>query len=137
MPNIFIKPETLAFKNNNPGNLRFAKQTGAEPGEGGFARFPSPQEGYSALVRQVELDAGRGHNFETFINKYAPPQENDTGGYLKFITDELGVEPDTLMSDISAENIARAIAWKESNTKITDTQQEQIDKMLKVYGGSL
>ena len=51
---------SLAQKNNNPGNLRFAGQEGASEGAGGFARFETPEAGYKALQRQIELDKVRG-----------------------------------------------------------------------------
>ena len=68
----------LAALNNNPGNLRFAHQTGALQGVGGFARFETPEAGYRAMADQVRLDAGRGYTLEQYITKYAPPSENDT-----------------------------------------------------------
>ena len=39
--------------NNNPGNLNFAGQPGAVMGEGGFAKFPTPEAGRQALEAQI------------------------------------------------------------------------------------
>ena len=41
--------QPLNIRNNNPGNLRFVGQAGATPGEGGFAKFETPQAGLDAL----------------------------------------------------------------------------------------
>ena len=115
---VSIKPGTLAAKNNNPGNLKFAGQKGAVEGEGGFAKFESPQAGYDALKRQIELDKSRNLTLEQFINKFAPPSENDTSLYIKQATDNLNVPRDTVLNNISTESLAKFMAMKESSTKI-------------------
>lgn len=113
-------PQTsrLAYVNNNPGNLRFAGQTGAVKGEGGFAKFPSPAAGLTALVNQIKLDASRGLSLSSFINKYAPPSENDTSGYLQQVASMLGVSPNTAIKDVDINKLTAAIARKESSTII-------------------
>lgn len=108
----------LAFVNNNPGNLRFAGQEGAVQGEGGFARFSTPEAGYQALKNQIQLDAGRGFTLAQFINKYAPPSENDTQQYIQQITQLTGANPNTPIQQIDLNTLARAIAQKESSTQI-------------------
>lgn len=87
-----FQPGTRAYRNNNPGNLRFAGQTGATGKDGqGFAIFGSEADGWRALERQIELDAGRGHTLATFFGKYAPSHENDTNRYLATVAGWLGV----------------------------------------------
>jgi len=108
----------LARVNNNPGNLRFVGQAGATQGDGGFARFSTPEAGYNALKNQIKLDASRGLTLVKFINKYAPPSENDTGLYVKQMMKELGVSENTKISLIDLNKLARAIAKKESSTII-------------------
>ena len=84
-----IEPDVVAgdtVEINNPGNLRFANQTEATgKDDRGFAIFPNAEEGWDALYRQIELDKGRDLTLDKFINKYAPPSENDTTAYLKNI----------------------------------------------------
>jgi len=108
----------LAFVNNNPGNLRFAGQTGATQGEGGFAKFSSPEAGYQALQNQIKLDAGRGLTLAQFVTKYAPPSENNTQQYLQQILQSTGAKSSTPIQQIDLNTLARAIAQKESSTKI-------------------
>lgn len=112
------KTSKLSFINNNPANLRFAGQIGASKGEGGFAKFNSPQEGLNALVDQIKLDAGRGHTLSTFINKFAPPTENDTKLYIQQAMQTLGVSKDTPISQIPVNKLAKFMAMKESSTKV-------------------
>lgn len=101
----FFQPGTLAQRNNNPGNLRAgAGQIGRDAN--GFAIFPDVQTGWNALYNQISLDSGRGLNLSQFINKYAPPSENDTGNYLSYLTGQLGVPSTTPLSDLGAGDTA-------------------------------
>jgi len=113
-------PDTsrLAYVNNNPGNLRFAGQAGAVPGEGGFAYFPSPYAGYQALEKQMRLDADRGLTLRQLIEKYAPPEENDTELYIQQMSEQLGVSESTKIDSIHTGKLARAIMQKESGAQL-------------------
>lgn len=113
------KTSRLSFVNNNPGNLRFAGQEGASQGEGGFAKFSSPEAGVAALTRQIKLDAGRGHTLSSFIAKFAPPTENDTNQYITQATKSLGVSNNTPIKDIPLDKLTKFMALKESSTKIS------------------
>ena len=90
-------PATL---NNNPGNLRYAGQREATGQAYGFAVFPTPEAGWRALERQLQLDAAAGDTLEKFIYEYAPPKENKTSNYLQFLVSNLGVSPTTPLTDI-------------------------------------
>jgi hypothetical protein len=76
---------SLAQRNFNPGNLKFRGQKGSIQGDKGFAKFKSMDEGYTALKSQIKLDTDRGLSLQGFTKKYAPPSENDTGAYYKFL----------------------------------------------------
>ena len=118
---VSIPSNTLAFRNNNPGNLRFAGQPGATQGEGGFARFNTPEAGYAALQAQISLDSSRGLTLGSFINKYAPPSENNTSQYIQQATSALGVSASTPLSQIDPNALAQFMAKKESGTSINAT----------------
>lgn len=108
----------LAFVNNNPGNLRYVGQAGATPGKGRFAKFESAEAGAKALVKQIALDASRGHTLLSFISKYAPPSENDTKSYINNVAKTLGVSTDTKIANINIKKLAQIIAQIESGAKI-------------------
>lgn len=77
---------------NNPGDLRYAGQPGAMLVGNGFAAFRTPQEGLTALGRQLELYGSRGNNtLSGIISKYAPPSENDTAAYIRDMVRRVGV----------------------------------------------
>jgi hypothetical protein len=108
----------LAQKNNNPGNLRFAGQDGASQGSGGFARFDTPEAGYSALQKQIDLDKSRDLTVQEFVSKYAPPSENNTGQYIQQFNDNLGTDNSTKLSKLDTKDVAKFMAMKESSTQI-------------------
>lgn len=115
---INIGEGTLADRNNNPGNLRYAGQEGASQGEGGFARFDSPEAGYEALKSQIKLDASRGMTVSEFVSKYAPPTENDTGTYIRQFNASVGSDSGTKLSSLDTERVAEFMALKESSTRL-------------------
>lgn len=108
----------LAKANNNPGNLRYVGQAGAKQGKGGFAAFSTPEAGVKALSSQIKLDTSRGHTLASFINKYAPPVENNTSVYLQQAAKALGVSPSTKLASIDHNALLRFMAKKESSTII-------------------
>ena len=55
---------SIAQRNNNPGNLR---TWGSNPTSGGFVVFSTPEEGWEALRRQVQLNINRGLTLEEFF----------------------------------------------------------------------
>lgn len=113
----------LATVNNNPGNLRFVGQSGAIPGEGGFASFPSMEAGYNALKKQIALDSRRGLTLGQYIAKFAPPNENDTATYIAQAAKSVGATPDTPLSQINPETLAQFQARKESNYSVPSVMQ--------------
>jgi len=122
----------LAYQNNNPGNLRFVGQPGATQGAGGFAKFNSPQEGYQALLNQVQLDQSRGGTLAAYITKYAPPGENNTAQYIQQAAQALGVDPNAPLSSIDANKIAAFQAQKESGAQISQ-QTPGTNQLLQSY----
>jgi len=104
----------LNVRNNNPGNLRFANQKGASKGEGGFAKFESFEDGIAAMKRQLELDLiTRDSTLQEFINKYAPPEENDTSAYLNNMASALGIDPNDKVSKDKIDDLAAAMIVQE------------------------
>jgi hypothetical protein len=104
----------LSVRNNNPGNLRFVNQPGATRGEGGFAKFNSPEEGIEALRRQVYLDTqSRGLTLSQFIAKYAPPNENNTSRYVTYVSQQTGLKPNEIVPENMIPAVMQAIVKME------------------------
>jgi hypothetical protein len=97
-------PGTLAYRNNNPGNLvytsYYAQNYGAVPGDGGFAKFPDYGTGYAALQHQVQVDAGRGDSFYDLTYSWlGSGQGGDWRSYAETIAGSLGVDPSSRVQD--------------------------------------
>lgn len=110
---IFDNPETptmneesLAFKNNNPGNLRTSPFAIGK--RGGFAFFYNEVVGLMALYwdlfQKCTGNTVTGLNgqktLEDLINVYAPPSENDTERYLCYIESKTGFKRSTKLVEL-------------------------------------
>lgn len=89
------------LRNRNPGNIR---RSGSRfrgevvPGrDASFKEFETMALGYRAMF--VLLDGyRRRHALSTirqFITRYAPPSENFTDGYIRFVARTAGIDADT------------------------------------------
>lgn len=115
-----------AYRNNNPGNLEFRGQEGAEMGEDGrFAKFKTPEEGYRALVKNIEDRKKSGDTLEDYIVRYAPVSENDTGVYITNAEDALGVDGSTPIKEIPTDKLAAFQAKQESGTVVKQPRQAE------------
>lgn len=71
----------IAYRNNNPGNLR---TWGNLPVSSGYAVFPTVDQGWAALYRQVQLNINRGLTLQEFFagksgvyGGYAPAKDSN------------------------------------------------------------
>lgn len=100
------------IRNNNPGNLNYAGQSGAHLESGAnarFAAFNSMEQGISALATQLQLYASRGiDTVRGIISKYAPKGENNTEAYIKTIMKKLGVG-DNQRLNLNDQNVLREL----------------------------
>lgn len=124
-------PGSLAYRNNNPGNMRWATPilgaTGVD--SSGFLIFPDYQTGYAALQHQITLDASRGLTIDQFTAKYAPKEDsNDPKSYARQIASAAGLSPGDPLS--AALNGAQ---WSDSS--IPDSQSADVSPW--VWGGLL
>lgn len=109
--------QQLAYKNNNPGNIEYVGQPGAEPSEDGrFAKFATPEAGYADLHRVIGLH--KDDTLEKYLTAYAPPSENDTAAYVAHASKALGVTPDTPVSKIDRAKLAAFQVEQESSSKV-------------------
>ena len=123
------------WRNNNPGNIEagaFANRQGSIGSDGRFAVFPTYEQGREAQ-RSLLFESGSYKNktISEAINRYAPPSENDTGMYIKSITDALNVGSDTKMSSLSDEQqitmldaMEKVEGFKEGSEQVISSGQE-------------
>ena len=109
---------TKCQRNNNPVNLRYAKQKEAAGKDlDGFAVFPTPEAGWRAAHRQIKLDQGRGLTLGKFLHKFAPTNENDTEAYLEFVCKEMDCVEEYPLSQVSYYALAGVLACYEGYYK--------------------
>lgn len=87
------------LSNKNPGNIRISKVKYigeiTPSKDKAFKQFESMAYGYRAMF--VLLDSYRRNGYKTLrqmINRYAPPVENHTANYIKFVTERTRVFED-------------------------------------------
>lgn len=86
--------------NNNPGNIRRSrvryKGERVPSSDPEFRQFESVEWGYRAIFMLLYTYYLR-HGCRTLrqmIDRYAPPSENPTSAYLRFVAERSGVTPD-------------------------------------------
>lgn len=89
-------PGAKPTRDNNPGDLRHSPHS-SHDGEGpdDIGVIDTVVDGWDDLEHQLQLDAQRGYTLEQLIYTYAPQNENDSAGYLKFICDYMQMSPTT------------------------------------------
>ena len=106
---------TRSWRNNNPGNIRrgsFAEVNGAIGDDGAFAIFAHERAGFDAIVSLLRTRVYRELSLAQAINRYAPPIENETSAYLRFVVRETEIAADTVLKGLKGgeiRRIARAI----------------------------
>ncbi|MFV9038960.1 lytic transglycosylase [Serratia fonticola] len=91
------------IRNNNPGNLNFVGQSGAQLEDHAtprFAKFKTAFDGFAALGKQIKAyytgtSKAAGYqklqSVEDIISRFAPPSENNTQAYINKLSKTLGV----------------------------------------------
>ena len=94
------------LRNNNPGNIRITKDKWQglrdKQEDKSFFQFTEMKWGYRALIRTLQnyrLKWGC-KTISDFINRWAPPVENNTSGYISRVCKEMQV-PNSYVPDIN------------------------------------
>lgn len=86
------------IRNNNPGNIRKGSSQwqgmSAQQNDPAFVQFDSPVYGIRALAKLLKNYQARYNlnTVEEIISRYAPPNENITGAYVKSVANAIGVD---------------------------------------------
>ncbi|MDE6250861.1 MAG: hypothetical protein K2M34_04515 [Alphaproteobacteria bacterium] len=92
---------TRAWRNNNPGNLRyydFAKNNGAIGEAGKFAVFPDEETGMQALYKLLQTESYRNLTIENALKRYDPATWQT---YTRKMTRLTGLSANTKLRDLS------------------------------------
>jgi hypothetical protein len=104
-------PGTVAYRNNNPGNLwdgNNAIWPNLPHDANGFVIFPSYADGQAALENDLSIKINRGMDLTGLITMYAPPSQNNTAAYIANVSTWTGLPTDVPLNqvDLSAGNVA-------------------------------
>ncbi len=92
-------------RNNNPGNIESNSTAwvGKTGDDGRFVTYATPEHGVRAMGKTLETYQNK-HGLTTvndMINRWAPPNENNTSNYTNFVAERMGVDPNSPV-DLSA-----------------------------------
>lgn len=104
------------LRNCNPGNIRRSKVHylgEVRPSQDNdFKQFESMAYGYRAMF--VLLDSYRRryalNTLRQMLNRYAPPSENFTEGYIRFVSQKTGILPDEELNTRSERDMVPIIS---------------------------
>jgi hypothetical protein len=111
-----------AWRNHNPGNIAFDPNKPSYLGgighNGRFIVFPDTPLGNAAMIDLLKRQRYQALTLEGMIYKYAPPIENDSAAYTKFVSNKTHIPKNQVMSSLSPEqleNVAQAMRQYEGN----------------------
>jgi len=90
---------TRGIRNNNPGNIRISATThwmgqSVNQTDGAFVQFDSAVYGIRAIVRIMRsYQRGGIRTLHDAINRWAPPNENNSAAYVDAVCDDCKVHP--------------------------------------------
>ncbi len=101
-------------RNNNPGNIRHGSKwqgLSAQQTDKDFCQFVSPEYGIRAIYKLLQTYQKKYGlcSIREIINRYAPPKENNTEGYIQRVAKELNVSTEDCVS-VSKKEVAIALA---------------------------
>lgn len=104
------------LRNCNPGNIRRSrvryKGEILPSHDKEFKQFCSMAYGYRAMF--VLLDSYRSKyglcTIRQMLNRYAPPSENFTEGYIRFVASRTGIAPDEIVNTRAARDMVPIVA---------------------------
>lgn len=124
--------DTIGFKNCNPLNIRYSSRNNwrGQVGEHkGFCVFAHESWGFRAAYKLITNYISQGYNtIEKIVSRWAPPTENDTEAYIKYVAYETIIDRDQILTDCNIHDywtklmIIRAMARMESFREIDEQQ---------------
>jgi hypothetical protein len=125
---------SVAARDNNPGNLKYAGQAGATGQDSqGFAIFPDATTGWSALYNQLQVYVNNfpGYSLLQIMAHYLgqPTPTSDSQGnaynYADYVSSSLGVDSGTTLAEL-ASNSALPADGSGSSTSDSSSDGTQI-----------
>lgn len=102
--------------NCNPGNIRQSKTRykgeRCPSRDSEFKEFESMAYGYRAMFVLLDTYSRRYGlcTIRQMLNRYAPPSENFTEGYIRFVSEKTGIAPDEIVNSRAARDMVPIVA---------------------------
>ncbi|MBJ2116172.1 MULTISPECIES: structural protein [Proteus] len=101
-------------RNNNPGNIRHGSKwqgLSAQQIDKDFCQFVSPEYGIRAIYKLLQTYQKKYelNTVESIIDRYAPPNENNTVSYINRAAKDIGVSVNEPIN-VSSKPVAIALA---------------------------
>ena len=104
---------TIAWRNNNPGCIRYSQQAvelGAMGKANGFAIFPDEATGTRAIESLLRSDRYYNLTIGAAITKYAPPHENNTEGYINHLCQMVGISKNIKINALNQNQMNKVVS---------------------------
>ncbi|MBR5595084.1 MAG: structural protein P5 [Alistipes sp.] len=104
------------LRNCNPGNIRCSKTRykgeKLRSRDSEFKEFESMAYGYRAMFVLLDTYSRRYGlcTIRQMLNRYAPPVENFTEGYIRFVSEKTGIAPDEIINTRAARDMVPVVA---------------------------
>lgn len=104
------------MRNNNPGNIRLSatrfKGEVVPSQDDAFKQFSAPEYGYRAMFVLLDTYQRRYRlmTIREMISRYAPPAENFTDGYVRFVERRSGIGADERIDSRSSRDMVPVVA---------------------------
>lgn len=140
---VLIKKDgTLAWRNNNPGNIVCgfkSKNNGAIGCNNGFSVFSDIETGRKAQVELLKRKSYQDRTIAESMEKYAPPKFNNTEKYIQYVTKKTGMSRDKKLANMTSQEFngfTNAIRRYENLTPGTETTLPPPDRALQLLRSS-
>jgi len=103
---------TLAWRNNNPGNIvasAFTRRHGSIGVNRRFAVFPDESMGTEAVGALLRTSRYNASTIAQAIARYAPSFENDTPNYIAAVARWTGLDPSRVMSTLDDKELSAVV----------------------------
>lgn len=149
---ITAKDAPRGIRNHNPGNIEYKPNTqwqgldAAKPSDGRFCRFKDPVYGIRAIAvtlityqdKRRAADGSRIDTVREIIDRWAPPNENNTNAYVASVRKRLGLNGAEAAGEVDVHRfddcmgLVKAIIQHENGQQpYTDAQ---VEKALRLAG---
>ena len=119
----FLTGYPRGVRNNNPGNIEMTSTlwkgeiTKDQNTDGRFKQFYNYTWGVRAVILNIKSYLGKGYKTpRQIINRWAPPGENNTENYIKYVAKYMGISENSPVSfeKESIRKLVEAIIIKEN-----------------------